>query len=177
MDLSRVPVVESPLLEAIRLAPWSGYFVEFGVAAGRSLRVLAAARTSIGFDSFEGLPEDWRPEYPRGTFAQKEIPIMPNAAIVVGLFDATLPKTNVRVALAHIDCDLYASAKIALEWVKAHAVPGCVIVFDEFFGYPGAEHHEEKALAESGLEYELICKSAPAGEKLAIRMLGVSPTR
>jgi hypothetical protein len=170
IDLARAPVVESPLAHAIAVAPAGGYFVEFGVASGRTLRQLAAMRPTIGFDSFAGLPEDWRPEYPRGTFAQKDIPIVPNAAIVVGLFENTLPKIHVGVALAHIDCDLYASAKAALAWVKEHAIPGCVVVFDEFFGYPGAEHHEEKALRESGLVYELLCKSPPAREKIAIRI-------
>lgn len=170
IDLSQVLVVDSPLEHGIRNAPAGGYFVEFGVATGATLRLLASARSSLGFDTFAGLPEPWRPGFDQGLFAQDQIPIIPGATIVVGLFQDTLPKVNVKVALAHIDCDLYSSTKVALDWVKSHAVPGCVVVFDEFFGYPGCEEHEQKALAESGLKYEILCKSVDQNEKVAIRL-------
>jgi hypothetical protein len=186
-DPSTVPVVADPLTEAIELAKERKareflrrerpFFAEFGCASlwrgdpGGTLATLAAVRTTLGFDSFEGLPEDWRPNLPKGTFAQKTLPNVPGAILVVGLFADTCPRIVCPVSLVHIDCDLYSSTKTALEWVKRNAVPGCLVVFDEFFGYPGAENHEQKALAESGLAYEPLFRSSAELEKFAIRLV------
>ena len=46
-----------------------GTALEFGVGEGHTLRMIAQQMPVIGFDSFTGLPEDWRPEYPKGAFA------------------------------------------------------------------------------------------------------------
>ena len=40
--------------------PEWGWAAEFGVYSGYSLDLIAAYKPVIGFDSFEGLPEDWR---------------------------------------------------------------------------------------------------------------------
>ena len=40
----------------------NGLFLEFGVSAGRTVNYIASLvpdKTIYGFDSFEGLPEDW----------------------------------------------------------------------------------------------------------------------
>lgn len=47
----------------------SGHAAEFGVARGKSLRMIADVMPVTGFDSFQGLPEDWRPGFLRGRFA------------------------------------------------------------------------------------------------------------
>ena len=66
------------------------------------------------------------------------------------MFHDTLPQFKEQVlksnpiAFLHIDCDIYASAKEIFD----HIVPGTVIVFDEFYNYPGAEEHEFKAFQE-----------------------------
>jgi hypothetical protein len=46
---------------ALARAPRDGLVLEFGVATGAFLRFLAGQtnRTVHGFDSFDGLPEDW----------------------------------------------------------------------------------------------------------------------
>ena len=49
----------------------------------------------------------------------------------------------------HIDCDIYASTKTALEQTIPRLAPGAVIVFDEFFNYKGYELHEYKASSKS----------------------------
>src|SRR6478735_7213790 len=45
-----------------------GIAVEFGVGHGHSLRLIASVLPVIGFDSFMGLPEDWRPSHMKGAF-------------------------------------------------------------------------------------------------------------
>ena len=46
---------------AFNMKPTIGHILEFGVGEGRSLRLLKALtdKTIYGFDSFDGLPEDW----------------------------------------------------------------------------------------------------------------------
>ena len=54
-----------------------GPVCEFGVASGRSINHIAKLvphETVFGFDSFDGLPEDWQGVMPKGTFRRKELP-------------------------------------------------------------------------------------------------------
>ena len=57
---------------AMQLRSVPGPILEFGVATGRTINHLASltAEQIYGFDSFEGLPEDWRTGYSKGRFAQ-----------------------------------------------------------------------------------------------------------
>ena len=48
----------------------------------------------------------------------------------------------------HIDCDLYSSTKDILDALGKQLVCGSIIVFDEFFNYPGWTQHEFKAFME-----------------------------
>jgi hypothetical protein len=52
------------------------------------------------------------------------------------------------VHLLHVDGDLYSSAVTVLEHVGPRLVPGSVVVFDEFFNFPGWEQHEFRAWQE-----------------------------
>lgn len=127
--------------------PDVGWGVEFGVAKGHSLALIARRMPAVGFDSFEGLPEDWRPGFPRGRFACRQ-PHVKGAEIVAGRFADTLPRFNWaahRPGLVHIDCDLHSSTATALRYIGPHLRPGCVLVFDEWHGYPGCEIHEQLA--------------------------------
>jgi hypothetical protein len=129
------------LRHAAAIAPTDGLVLEFGVAVGTTIRTLAGSaplldRLIYGFDSFEGLPEMWG-TYPAGFFAC-DIPEVPNnVELVIGKFEATLEsflaKHRDNVALLHIDCDLYSSAKYVLQQLTLQIVPGTVIVLDEFF--------------------------------------------
>lgn len=130
-----------------------GLALEFGVADGATLRKIAAERPgeTFGFDSFDGLPEDWRRGFARGKFAC-DPPDVPGATLVVGLFQHTLPTwldghPTDSIGLVHIDCDLYSSTSFVLTTL-GKLQPGTVIVFDELTGYPGWQHHEHKALLE-----------------------------
>jgi predicted O-methyltransferase YrrM len=132
------------LEHALELAPQGGMALEFGVFEGRSLAVIAEARKGrdvYGFDSFEGLPEDYRPHVRQGAFALDRLPQVDGADLVVGWFDDTLPgflDTHPGpVDFLHVDGDLYSSAVTVLTLVGPRLQPGSVVIFDEFFNYPG----------------------------------------
>lgn len=131
-----------------------GWAVEFGVYSGYSLGLIAAEMPVIGFDSFEGLPEDWREGFPKGTFHDPTVlDSLPeysfNTLLVKGWFSDTVPTFPFpKLGLVHIDCDLYSSTVTALEGVVGALDLGTYVVFDEFHGYPGAEQHEARAWRE-----------------------------
>jgi hypothetical protein len=142
------------LTHAMSIAPTEGLLLEFGVASGRTIRHIASltGREIHGFDSFEGLPESWRTGFVRGAFKQ-QLPVVPNhVCLHSGWFSATLQpflaNTGADVALLHIDCDLYSSTAFVLTTLADRIRSGTVIVFDEYFNYPGWKQHEHKAFQE-----------------------------
>ena len=142
------------LVHALRLVNRDGLFLEFGVATGDTISLIAElSQTQVfGFDSFEGLPEPWRTGFPKGPFSGEVPEVPPNVSIVKGWFSETLPKFiqehNEPVAFLHVDCDLYSSTKCIFDLLNSRIGPGCVIVFDEYFNYPGWQQHEHKAFME-----------------------------
>jgi hypothetical protein len=161
---------------ALSRAPAAGLVLEFGVEKGASLRHLArlTQRTVRGFDSFEGLPGDWGgTKEAKGAFDLKgRLPKVPaNARLHVGWFDATLPAflaaEPAPCALIHIDCDIYLSTAVVFRQLAGRVRAGTVIVFDEYFNYPGWRDHEYKAfqefIAESGLSYRYLGFAAEKG--------------
>jgi len=144
----------SLLEHAVGIAPANGLILEFGVASGRTIRHIAGltGRPIHGFDSFEGLPESWRTGFEQGAFAQP-LPAVPgHVTLHKGWFSETLPPflqtMNDPVALLHIDCDLYSSTAFVFDALKDRIQTGTVIVFDEYFNYPGWQQHEHKAFQE-----------------------------
>ena len=83
MPTARVFSSDLELLEyAISRIPdaTQGLVCEFGVGSGRTITHIATLLPDaqiFGFDSFEGLPEDWRPGFPKGTYATRKIPRVP----------------------------------------------------------------------------------------------------
>lgn len=155
------------LEHALTLAPGGGMALEFGVYTGSTLEVVAHARDRqqvYGFDSFQGLPEAWRPGFPAGYFTLDNLPDVPGAELVVGAFADTLPGFVAGhrgpVDFLHIDCDLYSSTATVLEYVGPLLRPGSIVVFDEYFNYPGWPEHEHRAweeyVAQSGLRFEYV---------------------
>jgi hypothetical protein len=104
-----------------------------------------------------------------------------NAKLHVGWFDATLPPflatTTESCALVHIDCDIYSSTVSVFSQLTARMVPGTVIVFDEYFNYPGWREHEYKAfqefIAASGMGYRYIGFAAEKGH-VAVQLTGAT---
>ncbi|MEC3982003.1 class I SAM-dependent methyltransferase [Amycolatopsis sp. H20-H5] len=143
------------LRHALDLAPAGGMALEFGVFSGSTLRIIADARGGrdvYGFDSFDGLPEAWRTDFPAGAFRSDELPEVPGAELVVGWFDKSLPGFLALhqgpVDLLHVDCDLYSSARTVLDLAGPRLRADSIVVFDEYFNYPGWHHHEYRAWQE-----------------------------
>ena len=133
----------------------AGLYCEFGVFEGRTINFIASKidREVHGFDSFEGLPEDWRPGVMRGTFKTGKLPgVRRNVRIHPGWFNDSLPSFAREypgaIAFAHIDADLYSSTKTIFDVLGDRIVPGTVIQFDEFFNYPGWKQGEYLAFTE-----------------------------
>jgi hypothetical protein len=149
----------------------TGWAVEFGVYTGYSLGIIAAHMPVIGFDSFEGLPEDWRPGFPKGKFAtpafarEEFYPHVLNAMLIKGWFEDTVPSFPFPpLGLVHIDCDLYSSTVTALDAVLPHIGSETIIVFDEFHSYPSADQHEQKAFYEWCSKYGVLSEKIAWGE-------------
>lgn len=158
-NMATVPVFGHPhdtLRYALTKVDVPGLALEFGVADGTTLTIIADAlsddRKVVGFDSFVGLPETWRTGFPAGMFAVPEPPRIPGACTVSGLFADTLPgflaAHDEPIAFLHIDADLYSSAATVLDLTADRLAPGAVVVFDEFFNYPGWQQHEFRAWTE-----------------------------
>ena len=164
-------------------SPADGLLAEFGVEKGVSICCLAAetSRTVHGFDSFQGLPADWRGTKERkGKFdRQGKPPQVPgNVRLHVGWFDQTIAafkaEHSEKLAFLHVDCDIYESTKIIFDSLGDRIVSGTVIVFDEYLNYPGWRLHEFKAFQEfvraSEKQYEYIGFSAEKGH-VAVRIV------
>ena len=130
-----------------------GLWLEFGTHDGTTINLIAEIMHSYGkgnqiiygFDSFEGLPEDWRKEGDRYNFDMKgKLPKVAweNIRLVKGWFNETIPKflsltekqlkgSQKDVAMIHIDSDLYSSAISVLKGLKDRMRPGTVIMFDQ----------------------------------------------
>jgi hypothetical protein len=148
-------------------------YLEFGVFAGRSMRWWSRhlphrdARL-IGFDSFEGLPENWRPGLGSGHFATGKPPKIDDdrVSFEVGWFDDTLPKFKIPEhdqLIINVDSDLYSSAVTVLTWAEPYLKAGTLIYFDEF---PDRDH-EMRAFN------ELVARSSHELRPLAIARGGL----
>lgn len=146
-------------------------YLEFGVHQGHSLLHWAHANRSpgsrfFGFDTFQGLPEEWNRGYPKGCFDTAGLtPPTDDRRVrfVKGLFQETLPdflstfaSVNPRLVV-HIDCDLYSSTLYCLTQLDRLLQPGTLVLFDEF----GDVQHEFRAFMDYGASYrrqfKLVC--------------------
>jgi hypothetical protein len=132
-----------------------GLYCEFGVYSGSTINFIATRipKTIYGFDSFEGLPEDWQPGVEKGTFQMKSLPrVRKNVELKKGWFNQSVPafalEHRENCSFVHIDCDLYSSTKTVFDILGDRIVKGTVLVFDEFFNYPGWKEGEFRAFQE-----------------------------
>lgn len=190
-EMTNASLLHDPIAtleHGLSLAPSHGMALEFGVYSGKTLRVIAENRPAggvYGFDSFEGLPEAWRPGFPAGTFGTgmlTGIPQVTGAELVIGWFHDTLPEFLAQhpepVAFLHLDADLYSSTKTVLEQVGPRLFPGSVVVFDEFFNYPGWQDGEFRAwqefVAASGWQFSYEAFTVD-NEQVVVRLNNAAP--
>ncbi|MCV7103865.1 class I SAM-dependent methyltransferase [Mycobacterium palustre] len=173
------------LWEAARLPPCRGdsdeLLLDLGVWIGWSTRLIcdASGRKVYGFDTFEGLVEDWQIDdqavIKRGTFSLAE-PLaqrfiadtgvslrggVPDALgrdveFVRGSTYQTLApflggRPGATIRLFHMDLDTYESCLHALETCRDRFAPGSILVFDEYLVTNG----EMLAFYEFQRKYEL----------------------
>jgi len=119
-------------------------YLEFGVAGGLSYKWWLEhnknpASKFYGFDTFEGLPEDWGGFKAGDMSTDSKFPQVNDtrANFVKGLFQQTLPeflKNNPPQGrlMLHLDADLYSSTLYVLTSMAPHLKPGDILIFDEF---------------------------------------------
>lgn len=116
----------------------------------------------FGFDSFEGFPPfssadalagygvfqpgqfaDTSPAAVRAQIAREQLPD-DAVTLIPGFFSNSLnsdaTRTELgrsRVAIAHIDCDLYSSARECLDFLDGRLADGAVLLFDDWHCYRG----------------------------------------
>jgi hypothetical protein len=120
----------------VRLAgDWVQYGVYDGYTARHLLRYLPPDAELVLLDSFQGLPADWLPGFPAGTFALSVPPTFADdrARVIPGMFaDTAADALRGRdLALVHVDCDLYRSTLDALHACGVLRV-GTVLLLDEY---------------------------------------------
>lgn len=119
-------------------------YFEFGVAEGHSFRWwVDNSKNSecrfFGFDTFEGLPEDW------GTFSKSDmsadIPVINDMRVKFckGLFQDSFPEflktyssPEEKMKVIHLDADLFSSTLFALTSMAPYLRKGDILLFDEF---------------------------------------------
>jgi hypothetical protein len=171
--------IDELYIETMKRVELDGLHLEFGVYHGHSISKLSKLTNSIfyGFDSFKGLPENWRTSYDTGKFScdvPHDLEKTGKIKLVVGMFQDTLEKFLIEnkqgVSFIHIDCDLYSSTKYVLDSLKKRIQSGTVILFDEMFMYEGYQEHEYKAfnefIEETGFDFDLI--GYDGGERVSL---------
>lgn len=163
-------------LHQMKNASRTGLLLEFGVYKAGSINLMANYLADIndkrkiyGFDSFEGLSEDWAgTTMAKGKFhLNGELPdVLPNVKLIKGLVNETLlpffdrlDNSEKEIAYLHLDLDVYTPTKYVLENTIQYLKPGSIIDFDDLIGYPGWKQGEYKALQETlgnKCKYEFI---------------------
>ena len=154
-----------------------GDIVECGVWNGGTAAVMALASKRLDrhywlYDSFAGFPKpgekdvpdtadiregEWKGSQPkvRRLFARLGIPEA-RTHITAGWFQDTLPRSPVkRIALLHLDADLYESVKLSLECFYDRVTPGGFIVLDDYGFWPGCRTAVDEFLSQRGVKVNL----------------------
>lgn len=187
-DWKNVTVIDPPILfdyekqfdfcykeefkHCIPLCDPNGLFLEFGVYQGKTITMCSNFLPSVtfhGFDSFEGLPEEWEllmpgddrikkaKIIPAGHFKVDKLPTVPSNVILhKGWFNESLPgwkekylKEDSYISWLNLDADLYSSTIYVLDELNDYIKPGCIIRFDELVdwrleGFPCQGHENPK---------------------------------
>jgi len=194
--------VEFYTLETLlhQLARIEGAIVECGTYRGATLLGMTHVMTVrglrpriYGLDSFEGFPEprpedaqpDGRmhPEVHRGALGDTSYEALlrrieligwsDRITVLKGYFDQTLPRlAHEKFSVAHLDCDLYESYKVCLQFVYPRMLPGGLIVLDDYKlpanVYPGADRAVDEFFADKREKPERL--PGPKGLRSFVRV-------
>ena len=137
-------------------------------------------KKGYGFDTFEGLPEDWHDEK-AGTYSSDgNVPKIKGGEFIVGKFEDTLPdffaKTRPIASIINLDADLYSSTICALNFAKSVIDQHTILIFDEFIMNKYWEQDEYKALEEfcsnNDYTYEVLAISFVT-KQAAVKIIGI----
>jgi O-methyltransferase len=154
-----------------------GDFVECGIGLARTFLILGFLiegqrhRRLWGFDSFEGFPEpsiedssernpkkgQWKCITPKDIHKIFRVAGVNESPIIIkGYFENTIQKYKGKIALLHLDVDLYQSYKDCFELIT-YVVPHGVVLFDEYNSnkFPGATQAIDEFLYVYGTSYKL----------------------
>lgn len=119
-------------------------YLEFGVASGESFKWFMQQSKNkdsnfFGFDTFDGLPEDYGP-YKKGSFSTgNKFPEINDSRgqFYKGLFQQTLPSflqhfDNSKQTVLMMDADLYSATLYVLSSMSEFLKKGDLIFFDQF---------------------------------------------
>lgn len=120
------------------------HYLEFGVSGGYSFQWWVKNNTDpssrfTGFDTFEGLPEDWGGFRKGAMSTNLKLPQLddPRVSFEKGLFQETLPgflknldKSKRKVIM--MDADLYTSTLYVLTSLAPYLQKGDIVFFDQF---------------------------------------------
>ncbi len=177
------------------IAGVKGDVVECGVADGASLAAFASLlkvhgdeRHLWGFDSWAGLPSPSDADLGGDSIAREGMfsyastarvhdellayglsreEIEQRITLVPGLFSQTLPKFHGRVALLHIDADVYESYLDCLNVLWPKVEVGGVVAFDEYGEpdrWPGARRAVDEFFAGRSAEVSELQLDEPSGK-------------
>jgi len=156
-------------------------FYEFGVWRGESFKYLINTfKKGYGFDTFEGLPEEWDGNKQGSYSAAGIIPKIDGGTFIAGKFEDTLPtfysKPRPMASIINFDADLYSSTLCALSYSKPVIDKDTILIFDEFIINKNWEQDEYKALNEfcsnNNLTYEVLAVSYFT-KQVAVKLIGV----
>jgi hypothetical protein len=177
-----------------------GDYFEFGLWAGESFAMAHRMRRRhhfdrmmlFGFDSFEGLPEidDYRNNvWSKGDYACSEAEVRrilrraglrdDSYVLIKGYYEKSLNDDMHKAlgarqaAIVYIDCDLYSSAKLVLNFIERYLVEGSIVCFDDYYCYKGCPHQgEQRALGEflreSKLKFRPWLTYYPVGQSFIV---------
>jgi O-methyltransferase len=181
----------------------AGDYFEFGLARGEAFLIAHRMRRRyhldqmklFGFDSFEGLPEiDDAGDnvWSKGQYACSEDELRKilrrggmrpsEYELIKGYYDRSLNAglherfAGHQAAIVYIDCDLYSSTKLVLNFLSPYLVDGSIVCFDDYYCYKGnPDQGEQKALSEflqNSNEFTFIPWTSyfPLGKSFIVRL-------
>lgn len=162
-------VVETGVFKGASFLRWLSF---------RNLLENQKSRKVIGFDSFAQFPETSfekdKPYVKRFTEESGEHSIskeelehicsfkqFENFELVKGDIVQTLPeyfnhKPHTKIALLHIDTDVYEPAKIALETLWPRVVKGGIVIFDDYGTFPGETQAVDEFFKDKDVEFKKL---------------------